>query len=245
MTVLAASITDSFSKAVEQLGSDKLEVRLGGIYTLERISKESEDDYWTVIDNLAAFVRERSQRNEAVRMQGLEQRVPQRAYFLWQDAGRPGGRDDEFWAAAIEEDELGEAPVSDVAAVLTAINRRSERNRNREVANAWSLDLRGAILKQADLRDAHLEGAFLWGAHLERANLRDAHLDGAYLTRTHLEGADLKDAHLEQADLWGAHLEGANLRGAHLEGADLRGAHLEGIDLSGAHLEGAILDNEA
>jgi hypothetical protein len=109
MTVLAASITDSFSKAVEQLGSDKLEVRLGGIYTLERISKESVDDYWTVIDNLAAFVRERSQRNEAVRMQGFEQRVPQRAYFLWQDAGRPGGRDDEFWAAAIEQDELGEA----------------------------------------------------------------------------------------------------------------------------------------
>ena len=34
-------ITESFSKAVEQVGSDKLEVRLGGIYSLERISKES------------------------------------------------------------------------------------------------------------------------------------------------------------------------------------------------------------
>jgi hypothetical protein len=32
-------ITESFSKATEQLGSDKLELRLGGIYTLERISK--------------------------------------------------------------------------------------------------------------------------------------------------------------------------------------------------------------
>ena len=31
-------ITENFSKAVEQLGSDKLEVRLGGIYSLERIS---------------------------------------------------------------------------------------------------------------------------------------------------------------------------------------------------------------
>jgi hypothetical protein len=40
-------ITEGFSKAVEQLGSDKLEVRLGGIYSLERISKESPDDYWT------------------------------------------------------------------------------------------------------------------------------------------------------------------------------------------------------
>src|SRR6478752_5395583 len=30
-------ITDSFLKAVEQLGSDKMPVRVGGIYTLERI----------------------------------------------------------------------------------------------------------------------------------------------------------------------------------------------------------------
>jgi hypothetical protein len=31
-------ITESFSKAVEQLANDKIEMRLGGIYTLERIS---------------------------------------------------------------------------------------------------------------------------------------------------------------------------------------------------------------
>jgi hypothetical protein len=60
-------ITESFSKAVEQLGSDKLEVRLGGIYSLERISKESPDDYWTVMENLTGFVRECSRRNEAER----------------------------------------------------------------------------------------------------------------------------------------------------------------------------------
>src|SRR4051794_21558310 len=32
-------ITESFSKAIEQLGNDKLEIRLGGIYMLERISQ--------------------------------------------------------------------------------------------------------------------------------------------------------------------------------------------------------------
>ena len=37
-------ITESFRKAVEQLANDKIEVRLGGIYTLERISRESSDD---------------------------------------------------------------------------------------------------------------------------------------------------------------------------------------------------------
>jgi Flp pilus assembly protein TadB len=75
-------ITESFSKAVEQLGSDKLEVRLGGIYSLERISKESPDDLWMVMENLTAFVRVSSRRNAAERLQNLEQRVSQHAYFL-------------------------------------------------------------------------------------------------------------------------------------------------------------------
>ena len=34
-------ITESFTKAVEQLAHQDIEVRLGGIYTLERISKKA------------------------------------------------------------------------------------------------------------------------------------------------------------------------------------------------------------
>jgi Protein of unknown function (DUF2934) len=136
-------ITESFSKAVEQFGSDKLEVRLGGIYSLERISKESPDDYWTVMENLTAFVRERSRRNEAERNAlDFEQRVSRRAYFLWQEAGRPDGRGEDFWTEAIKQDQFGEPPATDIAAVLTVIARRSKRNRERERANAWHLDLK-------------------------------------------------------------------------------------------------------
>ena len=82
-------ITESFAKAVEQVGSDQLEVRFGGIYSLERISIESSDDYWMVMENLTAFVRERSRR-------------PSRANFSARlcfvgEAGGPHGRSDEFW----------------------------------------------------------------------------------------------------------------------------------------------------
>jgi hypothetical protein len=110
-------ITESFSKAVEQLGSDKLEMRLGGIYALERISKESPDDYWTVMENLTAFVRERSRRNEVERTsQDFEQRVSRRAYFLWWEAGQPDGRAGDFWAEAVTQDQSGEPPATDIAA---------------------------------------------------------------------------------------------------------------------------------
>ena len=53
-------ITESFAKAAELLGSDKLETRLGGIYTFERIAGESPREYWPIMETLTAFVRERA-----------------------------------------------------------------------------------------------------------------------------------------------------------------------------------------
>jgi hypothetical protein len=88
--------TENFSKAIEQLGSDKLEVRLGGIYALERISKESPQDHWTVMENLTAFVREGTQRTAANPEQRRTQRIEERALALREKAGRPERRPDEF-----------------------------------------------------------------------------------------------------------------------------------------------------
>src|SRR5262249_28259945 len=51
-------LTERFSKAVELLGSEKLDVRLGGIYALERIAQDSQKDHWSVMEILTAFVRE-------------------------------------------------------------------------------------------------------------------------------------------------------------------------------------------
>jgi hypothetical protein len=34
----------------------------------------------------------------------LKRRVRERAYFLWERAGRPVGRADEFWQQALDED---------------------------------------------------------------------------------------------------------------------------------------------
>jgi hypothetical protein len=52
-------LTDRFSKAVGHLGTkDSLEVRLGGIYALERIARDSARDHPTVMEVLSAYVRE-------------------------------------------------------------------------------------------------------------------------------------------------------------------------------------------
>ncbi len=56
-------ITERFTRAIEQLGDrEHLEVRLGGIYALERIAKDSRDDHWTIMEVLTAYVRENAPR---------------------------------------------------------------------------------------------------------------------------------------------------------------------------------------
>ena len=227
-------IVETFSKAVEQLGSDKLEVRVGAIFALERISKESPDDYWTIMEVLTAFVRER------MRYTTIMARLSERAYFLWLQAGRPEGHSEEFWVEAVRLERLDQMPT-DIAAILTVIARRSIENQRREKDRGWYLDLSKTYLIEADLSEVVLRTANLDRTHLEGAVLLNAQLEGAVLYGAHLEGADLQLAHLERADLVGADLERAVLWGAHLERASLGGAYLEEADLHEAHLEEADL----
>ena len=53
-------MTDRYSKAIEQLGSNKLDVCIGGIYALERVARDSAKDHPTVMEVLTAFIRDHS-----------------------------------------------------------------------------------------------------------------------------------------------------------------------------------------
>jgi hypothetical protein len=53
-------VTDRYTRAVSQIGDSSLEVRVGGIYALERIGKDSAPDRPTIVYVLGAFVRHRS-----------------------------------------------------------------------------------------------------------------------------------------------------------------------------------------
>ena len=51
-------ITDRYNAAITNLGSDKLDIRLGGIYALQRLMQDSHRDHPTVIAVLCAFIRD-------------------------------------------------------------------------------------------------------------------------------------------------------------------------------------------
>jgi uncharacterized protein YjbI with pentapeptide repeats len=236
-------ITERLTRAIEQLGNEEsLDVRLGGIYALERLARDSPTDHGTIMEVLTAFLREHGPESA----QG-KQATP---------AAKPGGNGEASPPDGDGQEEAERSLQADSQAVATVLGRR-----HREYDQEDRLNLDRAHLEGATLTGAHLEGAMLKSAHLERANLGAAHLEGAILDSAHLERANLSAAHLEEAILYRAHLEGATLSGAHLEGAtlfvahlkeavlieahlegaSLSHAHLEGADLSEAHLEGAVL----
>jgi hypothetical protein len=59
-TAREGQITERFTRAVDQLGSLAVDVRIGGIYALERIARDSAIDRAATADVLAAYVRTHS-----------------------------------------------------------------------------------------------------------------------------------------------------------------------------------------
>ena len=218
--------SERFSKAVEMLGDkDKIEVRLGGIYSLEKIAKDSPKDYhWTIMEVLTSFIRENSPRFTNKEKQTLVE-----SYLSEQDK---------------KEADTKDPPriTTDIQAALTVIGRREVKNDEDEKLKLPLTNLSGADLSEAKLSGADLSGADLSKAKLRDAKLRDANLSYADLSKAKLSGADLFKADLFKADLFKAILGESVLFEAFFKKADLSKAfRRSGADLSEAVLTEAIL----
>jgi uncharacterized protein YjbI with pentapeptide repeats len=208
-------VTERFTRAIDQLGSEKLDVRIGGIYALERLAHASRVDHWAIMEVLTTFVRE---------------------HAAWEGDG-DGELDSDQSTQLVTADDRPEPesihPTVDVQTILNVLKRR------RRDWDARPLDLRETDLRGADLEGAHFEWANLRSAHLDDANLRDVRLDHADLKEAHLTGANLDAATLTQAELWHAHLDDAFLNFADLEGANLDGASFAGTVFQHSNLREA------
>jgi hypothetical protein len=220
---LQGQASERFTRAIDQLGSDRREVQLGAIYGLEQIAQQAPANRLAVNEVLVAYLRRRVPKptkpsSNTSRVEELRARAP--------DA-----------QAALTVLGRREFTRSDPPLDLRALDLRK--------ADLQKADLRNADLDGADLRDVDLRGA-----NLISAEIRDVDLRGANLFQTNLRGAflletDLRFATLSSADLRGAFLIDADLRrvrlGADLRSADLRGARLDSADLRNANLDSAKL----
>jgi uncharacterized protein YjbI with pentapeptide repeats len=224
-----AAISNQVSKGFEQLASEKLALRLGGIYALEGAMNTSEQYRVPALEALCAFVRENTVGKTASEKPATD--VQAALTVIGRRIKGPGVVD--LANVSIPEANLIDANLRR-ANLIGADLRRADlsgtdlrtanlRGTNLSGAKLGYANLSGADLSYANLSYANLLNANLNGAYLSVVNLRDAILNGANLTRAYLTRANLSNAHLLNANLNGANLSGANLRD---RGADLGGARV-------------------
>jgi uncharacterized protein YjbI with pentapeptide repeats len=224
-------VTDRYTKAIDQLGQASLEVKVGGIYALERIARDSLADRLTIVEVLTTFIRLHSPLSS-----GTDE--------------RPRPPDPEAKLAAARNLKQ-RAPMRDraphIQAAITVLGRMpgSGEKRSRGLSR---VDLIRSDLGHSDLAGADLHYSDLSQSMLLGADLRGSDLTGAWFVRAILIDARLHQADLRSAVLWEARLEGADLRATDLTTADLTGARLDGArldlaDLRGADFSQAVLGN--
>ncbi|WP_262064168.1 pentapeptide repeat-containing protein [Streptomyces sp. STR69] len=232
-------ITDRFSRAVDQLGSDKLDVRIGGLHALWRIAEQSPRDREAIISTQAAYLR---------------------THLPWPPAGA------ESPAADVPINDIAplETRAADAQVALTALGvlcqHREQSWVNLSITDLRRADCDGLWFPEVNFDRACMEAAGLYHANLTQAslvsvNLRHADLTTAILRRARCSLSDLRAAKLVETDLSEADFTETDLREANLRkaaahgtvfhGADLRMADLRGTDLSTAnlleaHLTGAL-----
>jgi uncharacterized protein YjbI with pentapeptide repeats len=196
---LSSQMTDRFTKAIDQLGSKNKAVRIGGIFALERMARDSLTDtsatytLQSIAYTLATFVRETQ---PTVKVQDS-------SYIPMLKIRAP---DVQAAMTVLCRSPLCDSRVNASNANLRDLNRTDLR-----------LDLSRVDLRRASLSGARLDGVNLWGTRLEGANLRGAHLrcaglSDAYLGRLNPKDKDYKyGADLSDADLTDAYLD--NVKG--------------------------------
>lgn len=192
-------ITERFTRAVDQLGNNDVDVRVGGLHALARIARDSPDDKPAIYEIFGTFVRNRARpRDTSNRRAATHTAVA-------------GARSDRVTA--------------DVQAALGVLTEPGFHSRDayfEQPLDLAGLDLRGVSLPGADLRLVELNGPILSGAFL-----RTAVFDRSDLRAVRLDQANLVMAEFDYADLRGAWLPGASLYKANFANTDLRGAHLD------------------
>jgi hypothetical protein len=265
-------ITDRISKAVEQLGAEKvvkaagrehsapnIEVRIGGLLSLERISQDSVKydngrDHVRVMEIICAYIRHNAPAS------GAEISMSERYEIETMSSGPddPPISDEQFkekynihplddlsdftgpsalrqWARTLQK------PREDTQLALSILGRRGREQRvcearwgkDNQADTTWVFDTPPPrpVRTASDLLSNEEPTEFQ--ADFLSWRRRIENYDGYRL--------DLRETNLQGADFSFGIFSGARLDHARLDGADLRDTRLVGARLWQAHLSGAIL----
>lgn len=219
-------VADRFARAVDQLGSEEINVRFGAIYSLERLMRESAADRDTIVQVLSGFVRQKARKKDAA------------------------------WPPLPKVPPKVPPLDTDIQAALTVLGRRADPDANGRLIDLSGANLQGADLIDLDFNGARFSSTSLFGARLGAGDFEEAMFDGADLAWVNGDHASFEHAGFQDARLSEARLPHAALTGVWLDNvdicrtsfshADLRDASFEDVlhadtaDFDRADLEGAI-----
>jgi len=174
-----SQVADRFTKAVDQLdgtGPEHLQARIGAIYALESLARDSPSDHPTVVEVLAAFIRS--------------------------TASKPGRRSFGNFDPCPDID----TPADVQAALTVLGRRETSHDNSRGQIDLSYTCLRGVNLDDGRFAGANFRGVDLSHSTLVRTDLSGADLVQADLTATYLAETNLHKAMLINADLKDAYL---------------------------------------
>jgi uncharacterized protein YjbI with pentapeptide repeats len=206
-------ITDRYAKAIDQIGTPgtaNVWARVGGIFALERVARDSPRDRKPIVEVLSSFIHGTSPRpTPSATCPKVAADVA--AAFLVLTRGAVGReRTHQFTdlrqtcLAGVRADDG--ADLSRMSFIGSDLHDAQLARAHGNLITLQRTNLTGAILYQADLRSY----VFLDGANLSQASLAETKLSGGLLSKVRLTGADLT-------------------------GADFSNVRLTGVDLTGAH----------
>lgn len=208
-----ANATDRFSRAIEQLASEDWIVRLGAIFSLERIGHDSQRDRPVVVQILRSELYGGAQKLRETGPQGSE----------YQSRAQARSVESALFAGLMRLRQHGEMDVT--ASLL--------RNH---------IELSGEDFSEAHLDDFSFWMTVAMGCRFDKASLKNIHVSSGTFGVTSFDDANLRGAHFDQGTLYecsfrGADLTGADFRGAVFEDCDFKGAKVAGATLDRAQAE--------
>jgi len=222
--------TDRYSKAIDQLGSDNPQVRLGGIFALEKIS-ESSPDYASVITKvLATYIRQKSHSNDSTVFEELQAAIDIISY-----------KDNH---ENYERDRIREINISNVRLRKFDFNNSLLKNAKMiasdfSESNFVNANLTRVTAYEASFFKTNLTNANLSNSNFYGGNFEQAIFVGSILENVNFQLADLKEADFSNCDLSGVDLTDADLTGTKLLGANL----LKTIGLTKEQVRSARVNN--
>lgn len=238
-------ITDRISQAVEHIGSEDLSVKLGGIYSLERIALDSDRDLPKIIEILCAYIRVHSPSEVIDR----EWHVLANAKELTDDE-LSEIIDDKFNRPRLNEDIQ---VALQIVANLTILDKDPKKRSYFVSRNLFGINIKGTRFpKEADLSYFFIDnsqldyivvsaGSKLVNSRISNTDMRGATLEGVDLSHSELSGSAMELTRFRKATLTKARLLNSRLACANFIEASAEEANFNQAKLRRASFSKAIL----